>query len=139
MTCVFFFNNMWDTYKFLIKFISTLSFLLKKYMHFTCLRNTCHFYKLSWRKFLQPSLQESFVHLRSCVGDKKELRKNRMCVRVECFWGWYWDLLQLSAQFGQAIVKGLLWGRRLVWANRSHKVHFHNCLSKGLWELRKIV
>jgi hypothetical protein len=56
-----YFNNMWDVHEFLILFIPTLSLLLKKHVHLTCSRDTCHFYRLGWRRFLQPSLEENSI------------------------------------------------------------------------------
>ena len=63
---------MWDAHEFLIKIIPTLSMLLIKHVQLTCLRDTRHFYRLGWRKFLQPSLKENFVLV--CVL----FRKNKM-------------------------------------------------------------
>jgi hypothetical protein len=52
---------MGDAHEFLILFIPTLSLLLKKYVHITCSNNICYFYKLSWKKFFQSSLEENLT------------------------------------------------------------------------------
>jgi hypothetical protein len=43
---------MGDAHEFLILFIPTLSMLLKKHVHLTYLRDTCHFYRLGWRSLV---------------------------------------------------------------------------------------
>ena len=45
----------------LIKFITTLSPILKKTCASHMSRDTCHFYRLGWKKFLQLSLKKNFV------------------------------------------------------------------------------
>ena len=49
---------MCDAYEFLIKFISTLSLLLKKHAHITYSKHIYYFYRLSLRKFPLLNLEK---------------------------------------------------------------------------------
>ena len=54
----------------LILFIPNLCKLLKKHVHITCSNDTCQFYKLNWRKFLQPNLKENSILIAQSTATK---------------------------------------------------------------------